>query len=165
MERSQLEELTDKALFLFIKKIEGEVDIDLSETLFVTCESVGKLFNLKNLNYIDFNYVVATYNLNVPSVWERERLTGELNRPQVKLYSYQFYERKTELVQTTYKLYQESYSEKLVEDIIRIQESDGNLEYWDGREVDRDYIDAETIDTGFVDNSIEEVDEINKIYK
>ena len=165
MERSQLEKLTDKALFLFIKKIEGEVDIDLSETLFVTCESVGKLFNLKNLNYIDFNYVVATYNLNVPSVWERERLTGELNRPQVKLYSYKFYERKTELVQTTYKLYQESYSEKLVEDIIRIQESDGNLEYWDGREVDRDYIDAETIDTGFVDNSIEEVDEINKIYK
>ena len=115
-------------------------------------------FNLKNLDYIDFNYIVATYNLNVPSVWESERLTGELNRPQVKLYSFQFYERRTELVETTYKLYQESYSEKLVEDIIRIRENDGNLEYWDGKEVDRDYLDGETTDAGFVDDSIEEVE-------
>jgi len=160
MERSQLEGLPDKALFLFIKKIEGEVEIDLNENFFVkTCKSVGKLFNLKNLDYIDFNYIVATYNLNVPSVWESERLTGELNRPQVKLYSFQFYERRTELVETTYKLYQESYSEKLVEDIIRIRENDGNLEYWDGKEVDRDYLDGETTDTGFVDDSIEEVEE------
>jgi hypothetical protein len=160
MERSQLEELPDKALFLFIKKIESEIDIDLNENFFVkTCKSVGKLFNLKNLDYIDFNYIVATYNLNVPSVWESERLTGELNRPQVKLYSFQFYERRTELVETTYKLYQESYSEKLVEDIIRIRENDGNLEYWDGKEVDRDYLDGEITDTGFVDDSIEEVEE------
>ena len=160
MERSQLEELPDKALFLFIKKIENEIEIDLEESLFAkTCKSVGRLFNLKNLDYIDFNYIVATYNLNVPSVWESERLTGELNRPQVKLYSFQFYERRTELVETTYKLYQESYSEKLVEDIIRIRENDGNLEYWDGKEVDRDYLDGETTDTGFVDDSIEEVEE------
>jgi hypothetical protein len=159
MERSQLEGLPDKALFLFIKKIEGEVEIDLNENFFVkTCKSVGKLFNLKNLDYIDFNYIVATYNLNVPSVWESERLTGELNRPQVKLYSFQFYERRTELVETTYKLYQESYSEKLVEDIIRIRENDGNLEYWDGKEVDRDYFPVETTDKGFVNDSIEEVE-------
>ena len=160
MERSQLEELPDKALFLFIKKIENEVEIDLEESLFVkTCKSVGRLFNLKNLDYIDFNYIVATYNLNVPSVWDSERLTGELNRPQVKLYSFQFYERRIETVETTYELYQESYSEKLVEETIKIREYDGNLEYWDGKEVDRDYLDGETADTGFVDGSIEEVKE------
>ena len=158
MERSQLEELPDKALFLFIKKIENEVEIDLEESLFVkTCKSVGRLFNLKNLDYIDFNYIVATYNLNVPSVWESERLTGELNRPQVKLYAFQFYERRIETVETTYELYQESYSEKLVEETIKIREYDGNLEWWDGKEVDRDYLDGETTDSGFVDDSIREV--------
>ena len=158
MERSQLEELPDKALFLFIKKIENEVEIDLEESLFVkTCKSVGRLFNLKNLDYIDFNYIVATYNLNVPSVWDSERLTGELNRPQVKLYSFQFYERRIETVETTYELYQESYSEKLVEETIKIREYDGNLDWWDGKEVDRDYFDAETTDSGFVNNSIREV--------
>ena len=160
MERSQLEELPDKALFLFIKKIENEVEIDLEESLFVkTCKSVGRLFNLKNLDYIDFNYIVATYNLNVPSVWDSERLTGELNRPQVKLYSFQFYERRIETVETTYELYQESYSEKLVEETIKALEYDGNLEYWNGKEVDRDYLDGETSDTGFVDGSIREVKE------
>ena len=160
MERSQLEELPDKALFLFIKKIENETEIDLEESLFAqTCKSVGKLFNLKNLDYIDFNYIVATYNLNVPSVWDSERLTGELNRPQVKLYSFQFYERRIETVETTYELYQESYSEKLVEETIKIREYDGNLEWWDGKEVDRDYLDGETTDTGFVDGSIKEVKE------
>ena len=158
MERSQLEELPDKALFLFIKKIENEVEIDLEESLFVkTCKSVGRLFNLKNLDYIDFNYIVATYNLNVPSVWDSERLTGELNRPQVKLYAFQFYERRIETVETTYELYQESYSEKLVEESIKIREYDGNLEYWNGKEIDRDYLDGETSDTGFVDGSIREV--------
>jgi hypothetical protein len=160
MERSQLEELPDKALFLFIKKIENEVEIDLEESLFVkTCKSVGRLFNLKNLDYIDFNYIVATYNLNVPSVWDSERLTGELNRPQVKLYSFQFYERRIETVETTYELYQESYSEKLVEETIKALEYDGNLEYWNGKEIDRDYLDGETSDTGFVDGSIREVKE------
>jgi hypothetical protein len=160
MERSQLEELPDKALFLFIKKIENEVEIDLEESLFVkTCKSVGRLFNLKNLDYIDFNYIVATYNLNVPSVWDGERLTGELNRPQVKLYAFQFYERRIETVETTYELYQESYSEKLVEETIKVLEYDGNLEYWNGKEIDRDYLDGETSDTGFVDGSIREVKE------
>ena len=160
MERSQLEELPDKALFLFIKKIENETEIDLEESLFAqTCKSVGKLFNLKNLDYIDFNYIVATYNLNVPSVWASERLTGELNRPQVKLYAFQFYERRIETVETTYELHQESYSEKLVEETIKVLEYDGNLEYWNGKEIDRDYLDGETADTGFVDGSIEEVKE------
>jgi hypothetical protein len=160
MERSQLEELPDKALFLFIKKIENETEIDLEENLFAkTCKSVGKLFNLKNLDYIDFNYIASVYNLNVPSVWASERLTGELNRPQVKLYSFQFYERRIETVETTYELYQESYSEKLVEETIKIREYDGNLEYWDGKEIDRDYLDGETTDTGFVDGSIREVKE------
>jgi hypothetical protein len=158
MERSQLEELPDKALFLFIKKIENEVEIDLEESLFAkTCKSVGKLFNLKNLDYIDFNYIASVYNLNVPSVWESERLTVELNRPQVKLYAFQFYERRIETVETTYELYQESYSDKLVEDTIKIREYDGNLDWWDGKEVDRDYLDGETTDTGFVDGSIREV--------
>ena len=160
MERSQLEELPDKALFLFIKKIESEIEIDLEESLFTkTCKSVGKLFNLKNLDYIDFNYIAATYNLNVPSVWNSERLTVELNRPQVKLYAFQFYERRIETVETTYELYQESYSEKLVEETIKIREYDGNLEYWDGKEVDRDYLDGETTDSGFVDGSIKQVKE------
>jgi hypothetical protein len=159
MERSQLEELSDKALFIFIKKIENETEIDLEESLFAqTCKSVGKLFNLKNLDYIDFNYIASVYNLNVPSVWEGERLTGELNRPQVKLYSFQFYERRIETVETTYELHQESYSEKLVEETIKIRDYDGNLEWWDGREVDRDYLDGESTDSGFVNNSIREVE-------
>ena len=158
MERSKLEELPDKALFLFIKKIENEIEIDLEENLFTkTCISVGKLFNIKNLDYIDFNYIVATYNLNVPSVWDNERLTGELNRPQVKLYSFQFYETRIETVNTTYKLYQESYSANLVEETIKIREYDGNLEYWDGKEIDRDYLDGDTTDTGFVEGSVREV--------
>jgi hypothetical protein len=159
MERSQLEELPDKALFIFIKKIENETEIDLEENIFAkTCNSIGKLFNIRNLEYIDFNYIVATYNLNVPSFWASERLNGELNRPQVKLYAFQFYERRIETVETTYELYQESYSDKLVEDTIKIREYDGNLEWWDGKEVDRDYFDSETTDSGFVNNSIREVE-------
>jgi hypothetical protein len=160
MERSQLEELPDKALFIFIKKIENETEIDLEENIFAkTCNSIGKLFNIRNLEYIDFNYIASTYNLNVPSVWESERLTVELNRPQVKLYAFQFYERRIETVETTYELYQESYSEKLVEESIKIREYDGSLEWWDGKEIDRDYLDGETTDTGFVDGSIKQVKE------
>jgi hypothetical protein len=132
----------------------------LEENLFPqTCTSVGKLFGIKGFEYIDFNYIVATYNLNVPSVWDSERLTGELNRPQVKLYSFQFYERRIETVETTYKLYQESYSSNLVEETIKIREYDGNLEWWEGKEIDRDYLDGETTDTGFVNGSIREIKE------
>ena len=132
----------------------------MEENLFPqTCTSVGKLFGIKGFEYIDFNYIVATYNLNVPSVWDSERLTGELNRPQVKLYSFQFYERRIETVETTYKLYQESYSSNLVEETIKIREYDGNLEWWEGKEIDRDYLDGETTDTGFVNGSIREIKE------
>jgi hypothetical protein len=47
----------------------------------------------------------------------------------------------------------------LVEETIKALEYDGNLEYWDGKEIDRDYLDGETSDTGFVDGSIREVKE------
>jgi hypothetical protein len=54
-------------------------------------------------------------------------------------------------------LEQSSYDKDLVRKTIRMAEDDGNLEWWNGREIDRDYGDGETVDSGFVRGSIEEV--------
>jgi hypothetical protein len=157
MERSKLEQLQDKAIFLLIKKISEGHGFDLGDNSFTNdCDTYAKLFGLGRLDYIDYNYIVATYNLNVPSTWEQSRLVGELNRPVAKNYEYRYYETRNETVTTTYELEQSSYDKNLVRETIRMAEDDGNLEWWNGREIDRDYGDGDTVDSGFVRGSIEE---------
>ena len=158
-EKSKLENLQDKAIFLLIKKISEEVRIDLTEDYKFThaCDRYAKLFGVGDLDYIDYNYIAATYNLNVASKWEENRLSGELLRPEVKNYKYEYYETRIETVTTTYELEQSSYSKDLVRGTIRLIDNDGNLQWWDGMEVNKDYGDGDTTDSGFVKGSIEEI--------
>ena len=157
MERSRFEKLSGRMLFNFIKKINEDADIDLGLDSFTkACDHLAKIMGIGTLDYIDYNYIVATYNLNVPSTWEQSKLVGELNRPVVKNYEYQYYETRNETVTTTYQLEQSSYDKDLVRETIRMIENDGNLDWWEGREIDRDYGDGDTVDSGFVKDSIEE---------
>ena len=157
MEKSKLENLSDRILFLLIKMIGENTSIDLdSYSLGSTCDEKSKLMGLGDLDYIDYNYIVSVYNLN-EKLFEEDKLTSSLNRPAPKLYSYEYAETRVETVITTYRLTQTSYSEKLVRETIDLIERDGNLEWFDGREIDRDYIDGETTDVEFVKNSIREI--------
>ena len=80
-----------------------------------------------------------------------------MNRPEVKLFKYEYFEKRIETVETTYLLKQSSYDRNLVYDTIRMIESDGNLDWWEGREINRDYSDGDTVDSGFVDGSIKQI--------
>lgn len=157
MEQSKLENIPDKILYLIIKKINDSINIDLEDSDFIEeSDSIAKIMGIGNLDYIDYNYIASTFELNTPSFWEKDKLEGEINRPKPKLYLYDWYERKIETVETTYRLQQTSYSSKLVEDTIRMIDNDGNLEWYDGKEIDREYIDGETTDSGFIRGSIRE---------
>ena len=159
MEHSQLEKLSDRMLFNFIKKINEDADIDLEDRSFTNaCDHLAKIMGIGRLYYIDYNFIVATFNLNVPSFWEKSKFEGIMNRPEVKLFKYEYFEKRVETVETTYLLKQSSYDRNLVYDTIRMIESDGNLDWWDGREINRDYGDGDTIDYGFIDGSIKQIE-------
>ena len=157
MENSKLENLPDRILFHLIKMIDNETNVDLDTyDLSSTSDEKSKLMGLGDLDYIDYNYIVSVYDLN-KKLFEDDRLSAKLERPIPKLYSYEYEETKIETVVTTYRLNQTSYSKNLVRETIEMIERDGNLEWWDGREIDREYLDGETTDVRLAGNSIREV--------
>ena len=158
MEKSTLENLNDKIIFFFIKKIEeeSEIDLDGNSLLSATEDVNNKMRLLKSVDYIDIDFIVAIYNLNKEKFSEKN-LTQSLDRPVCGNYKYDMYETRIETVNYEYTVTQSSYSEKNLKDIIDLTLSNGELEYWDYPEVARDYVDSETTDNGFVAKSIRKI--------
>ncbi len=158
MEKSTLENLNDKIIFFFIKKIEeeSEIDLDGNSLLSATEDVNNKMRLLKSVDYIDIDFIVAIYNLNKEKFSEKN-LTQSLDRPVCGKYKYDMYETRIETVNYEYTVTQSSYSEKNLKDIIDLTLSNGELEYWDYPEVARDYVDSETTDNGFVAKSIRKI--------
>ena len=158
MEKSTLENLNDKIIFFFIKKIEeeSEIDLDGNSLLSATEDVNNKMRLLKSVDYIDIDFIVAIYNLNKEKFSEKN-LTQSLDRPVCGKYKYDMYETRIETVNYEYTITQSSYSEKNLKDIIDLTLSNGELEYWDYPEVARDYVDSETTDNGFVAKSIRKI--------
>ena len=158
MEKSILENLNDKIIFFFIKKIEeeSEIDLDGNSLLSATEDVNNKMRLLKSVDYIDIDFIVAIYNLNKEKFSEKN-LTQSLDRPVCENYKYDMYETRIETVNYEYTVTQSSYSEKNLKDIIDLTLSNGDMEYWEYPEVARDYVDSETTDNGFVAKSIRKI--------
>ena len=158
MEKSKLEDLNDKIIFFFIKKIqeESEIDLDGNSLLIATQDVNNKMRLLKNVDYIDIDFITAIYNLNEEKFSEKT-LTQSLDRPVCGEYKYGMYETRIETVHYEYTVTQSSYSEKNLKDIIDLSLNNGELEYWDYPETYKDYVDSETTDNGFIKNSIRKI--------
>jgi len=158
MEKSVLENLNDKIIFFFIKKIEEKCDISLDDSDFIeSCDDVNNTMRLtKSLDYIDYDFIAEIYNLNKEKFSEKN-LTSPLNRPTCHEYSFGMYETRIETVNSEYTGTMSSYSEKNLREIIDISNSNGDLYYWDYPETHREYLDGETTDSGFIAKSITKI--------
>jgi hypothetical protein len=155
MEKSKLENVSDKLLFYLLKGVSESgrdiYDRNYYDVCFSAAEMVG--FNLEDS--IDVNYIASTLKLNDNYDFNVFEPTNKLKRPIASIYKLDTTESRTEYVNRIYRNFITSYDMDLV---IPTIESDDDWEYYDGEMILEDYYDAETTD---VDNEVSSIKKIN----
>lgn len=108
------------------------------------------------LNYIDIDFILNLYILNFDKINGPKDFV-ELTIPQSNDYSFEVEVDEMERVVTTYKHSISSYSKYTVSPMIELQQKDGNLEYYDGRVINREVVDSDFNDYNINYKSIKEV--------
>lgn len=155
MEKSKLENVSDKLLFYLLKGV-SESDRDIYDhNYYDVCFSAAKMvgFNLEDL--IDVNYIASTLKLNNNYDFNIFEPTNKLKRPIASIYKLDTTESRTEYVNRIYRNFITSYDMDLV---IPTIESDDDWEYYDGEMILEDYYDGETTD---VDSEVSSIKKIN----
>ena len=165
MERSKLENVNDTLLFYLLKYILKDISIEDIINYSSILEDYGfekvvyaasRKFGL-DLYIIDYNYIVATFRLNPDLDFDAQFPNKKIQRPIAKKYGFDIDEFRTEYVRRTYYNTITSYSDELVISTVQAEIAEGDLLYFDGKEVDTDYFDGETTDVKIDRSSIEEV--------
>lgn len=155
---SKLERLPDKILFSIIKSVFERCESDgisikrYDDENQRVIESILRIYGVveETINYMDNDFVFSTLKLNLDKI-SNKKLEGSLNRPEIKNYTFDIDVHETVYQRTTWRHKISSYSNDPY-DIVKEIDNDGNLDYWDGRELDRDIYDSEinkiTIDAG-----------------
>ena len=159
MEKSELENWSDKLLFLIIKQLKNTIDFDSVENSadYQFVEAVASISSSFSINYDSMNcdYLYNLWKLNEES-FEFKNLQFELIRPKLRTYSYTYRERQSTITDNYYENQISLYTEiDGVNDLLYTLKSEGSLEPWDGTNVD-----SETIDSEFIDDEIEDINEI-----
>jgi hypothetical protein len=153
---SNLENWSDKLLFLIIKELKRSIDLDsinnsADYSFTEAVATISSLFSINN-DHINCDYLYNIWVLNEDS-FEGKTLNGSLKRPTLKKYTYDYRERQSVITDTYYTNEISMYTETDgVIDILYNLKSEGVLEPWDG-----DQYNSETIDGEFIDDEIENV--------
>ena len=158
--KSVFENIPDKIIFRLVKMIMEEVDFSELETsqdseLTEAISSVESYFEIRGEDYtIDADYIYNLWKLNIET-FEEEKLTTPLYRPKFKQVSFDWHVWETQWVKTINQHKIETYgSDK--DDIINYVyglRNEGNLNWYDGKEINSEVTDSETIDDDIDDNS------------
>ena len=158
--KSVFENVPDKIIFRLVKMIMEEVDFSELETsqdseLTEAISSVESYFEIRGEDYtIDAEYIYNLWKLNIES-FEEEKLTTPLYRPKFKQVSFDWHVWETQWVKTINQHKIETYgSDK--DDIINYVyglRNEGNLNWYDGKEINSEVTDSETIDDDIDVNS------------
>jgi hypothetical protein len=159
---SKLEKLSDRILFSIIKNVAEKCD---SESVSIKTydddnkniiESILKLFGVVEvINYEDSDFIYSLLKLNVDKLYN-QKLESSLDRPQMKTYTFDIDVSETVYQRTTWQHKISSYSDNPYS-LARVIDMDGNLDYWEGREIDRDVHDSETNDYNIDSSSFTEI--------
>jgi hypothetical protein len=161
MEKSTYENLNNAQLFflikLFIKNLDGDSPDITEEHTFDVLESAASSVGLRCKYIIDLNYVMSVLEINPNYDFESKSPSGILNRPKAGLYDFDYDEDRREYYTTTYENSIISYDEDLVIDTIMLSVSSGELDIYNGMELDREYYDGETYDVSLDSRSIRKI--------
>ena len=164
MEKSKFENIGNTQLFFTLKFIVENTsssrfyysDIEYSEFR-RDCDNAGSVVGITDLDFIDYNYLLAVLLLNKDFDYTTKKPEGTLVRPSVSTYSFDIDEHRTEFVRRTYKHEMESYLPELIQPMIEGMEDEGAFEYYDGQETYTDYYDGETTDIIFDKSSVRKI--------
>ncbi len=166
MEHSQLENIGNTQLFFMIKSILNEIELSdiirdkdiMEDSQFIdTCDDSGKIVGIELEFAIDHNYLASTIKLNRDFDFSTSKPSGILVRPKASLYKFHVDEFRTEYVRRTYEIGLTSYSEDLIRTTYDKMSSEGVIDYYEGKEIDVDYYDAETTEVNFDKSSVRKV--------
>lgn len=108
------------------------------------------------VEYIDIDFLSNLYILNFDKINGPKDFV-ELTIPQVKEYTFDVEVDESERVLTTYRHSISSYSKHSISPMIDRYQQDGNFDYWDGKEIDREVVDSDINDTSILYKTIQEV--------
>ena len=162
MEKSKLEQLSDKMLSQFFIQLNKIYDGELvnsdrnplaSDDGFITeCDSVSTIFGLGNCDWIDLDYIITMIDMN-PSISD-----GVIeNRPKLGVYTYEFDVHENVYQRLTYKHTSSSYSPETVLQIATAMEDNGDKSSWEGEHIDTDVYDSETTSNKIDKDSVRKI--------
>ena len=158
--KSVFENVPDKIIFRLVKMIMEEVDFSELETsqdseLTDAISSVESYFGIRGEDYtIDADYIYNLWNLNIES-FEEEKLTSPLYRPKFKQVSFDWHVWETQWVKTINQHKIETYGsdrDDMMNYVYGLR-NDGNLNWYDGKEINSEVTESETTDDDIDDNS------------
>jgi hypothetical protein len=158
--KSPYENLSDKLLFKLVKMIMEEVDFsDLENSqdyqLIDGINSVEGYFGVKSEDYtLDADFIYNLWKLNFES-FEKETLTSPLYRPTIKKVTFDWTVLERQMVRSTYQHELETYGtnkDDMIDYLYGVR-NDGNLNYYDGVEINTEVIDSEFEDDDIDDSS------------
>ena len=159
---SSLESVPDRILFQIIKQLKKNCESeDFSLNSEFNDEIVGiidqtiKIFGVvDNPQYIDDEFLWTVLKMNINKLSE-DKLVGSLERPEIKEYEFDIDVSETVYQSTSWTHRIESYGNPY--SLAKTMEYNGDLEYWDGRETNRDIHDSETNDIKIDKRSFTEI--------
>lgn len=150
---SNLESIPSKLLFKIFAPISKEFDnpSDISEKVFDYYEDNlrdkiyerGKLIGLNEDDYEGLDFVVRLIELNFEK-FKSDTLEGDLEIPVSKEYRVIIKADQTQWISEYWEHRIYSYSNRNVKNSFRWLESNGDLDYFNGKHIDTDYHDTET---------------------
>jgi len=160
MNTSIFETIPDKTLFKFIKMVMEETDFDsLSSSqdsdLQDGIETVESTLGIRgNDSSLDCDYIYNVWEMN-QDLFEEDRLTQPLNKPELKNVEFDWYGWETQWVKLTYRHEIKTYSSSKdnIYDYINGMRSGGDYTYCDGKLIDTDTYDSEVTDDSIDDTS------------
>jgi len=152
MKRSTLEELSNKSLVHICTKIEEKINVhEFDEEFDDVCTEILKFYGIKS-DYIDLDYIFNIIKINSG----KSLNVNDLIKPILYNYTFDYDVSETQHVSKTYRHQRHSYmiSTTDFQDSIRLRENNGDIDYYDGREVNYDVYDSEITDLGIDRRSI-----------
>lgn len=158
--KSVFENVPDKIIFRLVKMLMEEVDFSELETsqdseLTDAISSVESYFGIRGEDYtINADYIYNLWKLN-SETFEEEKLTTPFYRPKFKQVSFHWHVWETQWVKTINEHKIETYgtNQDDIMNYIYGMRNDGNLNWYDGNEIDSEVTESETTDDDIDDSS------------
>ena len=159
---SSLESVPDRILFQIIRQIAENcksdripLESEFNDEVITLIDITLKIFGVvDNPEYIDDEFLWTVLKMNINKLSE-DKLVGSLERPEIKEYEFDIDVSETVYQSTSWTHRIESYGNPY--SLAKTMEYNGDLEYWEGRETNRDIHDSETNDIKIDKRSFTEI--------